>query len=769
MMDLLRFRFTAQDGTGPAWRNIRDQLRGVDGALSSVNERVRRVGRSMRNVGAGLSAGLTAPLTLLGAQSLQLYDTQVKAEAAVRQAILSTGGAANLTAGELGAMASQLQGLTTFGDEDILQNVTAPLLTFTKVQGDVFARAQSAVLDMATLLQMDLRSASVQVGKALNDPIQGITALSRAGVQFSEEQEAMIRSLVETGDVAAAQAIILSELETQFKGQAAAAAATPLGQWQQLSNAIGDVKEQLGEQIAPFLGPLVARVQAAVDWFAALSPEVKQTIVVVGGLAAALGPVVTVLGLATIGVGSLTGAIGTMGAVLLANPVIAIIAAIAAGAYLIYRNWDEIVAWFTATWDRIRETVVAGWARIKSALDEYTPDWLKLLWAGLVDFYAELWDRIAAGVRLGWEIIKGLFTGEYTVAALITDAWAGLVEWFEALWPRVAATFTAFWDGLKSQLAAWPEQFFRTGQAMIDRMIAGIRDRLPFLQRLQDDIGMNVASSIGGQLGINPAPANDLPQMTAEQAARLYGTGQAMGSAVEQGARDALGIHSPSRVFASIGADTMSGLQLGLEGGTDEVLNALRATSEDMGSVIQNAPFVSKLQGWITQSKSVAEFFRSMLADMGQNLMNFALNRAWQGVAQNMAALSAPGGGGGLLSTLFGAALGAVPGGGSAMPFAQGGVFAAPMRFPMGNGKAGVMAENGAEAIMPLTRIGGKLGVRAIEPRESGGAVNVAQSFNIVMEGGGHDDPDRILAALRPAIREEAAKVFARNRRERVS
>jgi phage-related minor tail protein len=156
-----------------------------------------------------------------------------------------------------------------------------------------------------------------------------------------------------------------------------------------------------------------------------------------------------------------------------------------------------------------------------------------------------------------------------------------------------------------------------------------------------------------------------------------------------------------------------------------------------------------------------------MLADMGQNLLKFALNSAWGGVAENIAGMQS-GGGGGLFSSILGAAFGVAPAASStatATPFANGGVFSSPVGFSMGSGQ-GVMGENGSEAIMPLTRIGGKLGVRA-NAGGGGGGTSVVQTFHITVEGG-DDNPDRIVSALRPVMREEAAKVFSRRSRERV-
>lgn len=109
--------------------------------------------------------------------------------------IASTGGAAGLTASEMSAMAmsmSALSGQSLFADDAILgaQNVLA---TFTNIKGQNFGMATQSIIDMSQALGMDLNSASMQVGKALNDPVKGLAALSRSGVQFTADQEAMIR------------------------------------------------------------------------------------------------------------------------------------------------------------------------------------------------------------------------------------------------------------------------------------------------------------------------------------------------------------------------------------------------------------------------------------------------------------------------------------------------------------------------------------------------------------------------------------------------
>jgi phage-related minor tail protein len=667
MLDLIKFKMTGSADTARMTARVKQDLGQIKGALAGVGDRARRVGKSMRNIGAGMSVGITAPMVMLGRQSLRLYDEQVKAQKAVEQAIISTGGAAKLTAPQLFKMASSLQSVTTFGDEDILQNVTAPLLTFTKVSDKVFERAQANVLDMATLMKMDLKSASVLVGKALNDPVKGLSALSRTGVQFSEDQKEVIKSLVQTGDVAGAQVVILEELEKQFKGQAAAVASTDGGKLKQLSNTIGDVKEQLGEQIVPFLTPLAEKVKQAVEWFAALSPEIKKNIVVVGGLAAAAGPLIAGLGIMAMGFGAITTAVTAMGAALLANPVLAVVAALAAGAYLIYRNWDGLSAWFTGLWDQVRQVAVTAWDGIKTTLTSFTPEWMKVAWGELSGWFGALWEGVKASTVAAWEVIRGLLSGEYSVGQLIHAQWQSLGEWFAALGPQVVDAFKGIWADVKAEVSTWPDKMIQVGKDTVAGLWQGIK--------------------------------------SAEAPARQ--AGGALADWVTSGTKDGLKSKSPSRVFMGIGKDIVDGLGIGMqnnagaaEQGITDVVKATTAAAKTASPTQQSFTqmFTSIVTGATRAKDAVATFFQSLATRAAGR----AADLIWTSLG---------------LENLFSSFLGPVAGssagaGGGITAFASGGIVSAPTVFPMTRG-AGLMGEAGPEAIMPLSRVGGVLGVSA--------------------------------------------------------
>ncbi len=265
---------------------------------------------SVRNAGRAMTAGLTAPLALMAAQSVKAFNQQAKAIAQVDAGLKSTGNQVGYTSKQLQQMAANLQSKTLFGDEVILKDATAQLLTFTNIAGDQFARTQSVALDLATRLDGDLKSASIQLGKALNDPVSNLTALSRAGIQFSGEQKEVIKSLAETGRLAEAQTIILDELEKQYGGSAEAAAKAGTGPFKQLQNSIGDLSEEFGKLIAEVLTPLIPKITGIVQSISNMSSSTKSAILTMAAVLGAAGPIAMAVSALMPIIAALTGPIG---------------------------------------------------------------------------------------------------------------------------------------------------------------------------------------------------------------------------------------------------------------------------------------------------------------------------------------------------------------------------------------------------------------------------------------------------------------------------
>lgn len=169
----------------------------------------------------------------------------------------STGGAAGITAGQIGNLATSISNKIGVDDEAIQSNENL-LLTFTNVRNevgkgnDIFNQATQTISDMSAALGQDGKSSAIQLGKALNDPIKGITALSRVGVSFTDQQKKAITADVKRGDTLKAQKIILAELTKEFGGSAAAVA-TP---GEKMKVAWSNLQETIGLAVLPILGKL---------------------------------------------------------------------------------------------------------------------------------------------------------------------------------------------------------------------------------------------------------------------------------------------------------------------------------------------------------------------------------------------------------------------------------------------------------------------------------------------------------------------------------
>ena len=285
--------------------NFGANLQGFDRAMKKAQKSINKFGRDMNRTGQTLTRSFTLPLAGLGVTALKAFDEQQKAIAQVEAGLKSTGNAAGFTSEQLQKMASDLQSKTLFGDEEILKSATAQLLTFTGLTKEQFEMAQVAALDLATRLDRDLKETSIQLGKALNDPIKGITALSRSGVMFTESQKETIKSLVETNRLADAQTLILKELELQYGGSAEAAALAGMGPLQQLGNALLDISESIGEMLLPHVVALAKWVKTWAERFDGLSESTKKTLVVIGLIVAALGPLLIIVGQMALGFGAL--------------------------------------------------------------------------------------------------------------------------------------------------------------------------------------------------------------------------------------------------------------------------------------------------------------------------------------------------------------------------------------------------------------------------------------------------------------------------------
>lgn len=263
--------------------NIKTQMQQLNQKFDDFGSTVKKQTSFLSNfksAAAGVFAGnvMTQGLNLLksGLQSA-IADAQQyeKVTAQLRAGIESTGNAAGLSVEGLKAHASALEELSGV-DENLIIQSQAVFQTFTNIRNvvgkgnDIFNQASAAALDLSVKMGGDLQGATVQLGKALNDPIKGITALTRVGVVFTQAQKDQIKALVESGDVMGAQKIILAEMNTEFGGAAKAAGDTFAGAVARAKDKVSD----FGRDLITKLQPIILSVGKAFGdfWSKYLSP-----------------------------------------------------------------------------------------------------------------------------------------------------------------------------------------------------------------------------------------------------------------------------------------------------------------------------------------------------------------------------------------------------------------------------------------------------------------------------------------------------------------
>jgi hypothetical protein len=210
-------------------------------SLDGVNKRGLTVNSALRGVGIAAAAAGTAAVAVMGLYIARTIEAE-KVQAQLGARVKDTGAVAGRTLKDLNDQAARLQNITVFDDESIGQ-AQAMLLTFTQIRGQNFDRTIESATDLATVMGTDVADAAKILGKALSDPEQGLGALRKAGVTFTDAQTEVIKKMVEGGQIAEAQKVILDKLQSTMGSAAEAARNTLGGALEALKNSFDNLLE----------------------------------------------------------------------------------------------------------------------------------------------------------------------------------------------------------------------------------------------------------------------------------------------------------------------------------------------------------------------------------------------------------------------------------------------------------------------------------------------------------------------------------------------
>lgn len=270
MAATLTVRFLGDD------RDLKRSLNAVEGHTKKTGSVVGGLGKTLVGFGAAAGAINLAKDAFAGLRS--------EAEATrTLEATLKSMGRTTIDTKSITDFAATLQANSDFIEEDIIA-AAGVMATFGNIADRDLNRANQAAADLAARFGMDLSGATVMLGKALNDPIKGLTSLGRAGVQFTQGQKDQIAAMVEAGDVAGAQAIIYEELGKQTTG----AAAAQQDSFERLSDTVGEAAETFLAQLMPAIEKVVGWAITAIEVFGRMDPTAKIVIGAITGITAVL-------------------------------------------------------------------------------------------------------------------------------------------------------------------------------------------------------------------------------------------------------------------------------------------------------------------------------------------------------------------------------------------------------------------------------------------------------------------------------------------------
>lgn len=331
-------------------KKLENAVKGTNARLGTATKRLDHTGKAaatatgnIQRFGVAFRTTLAPIVAATGAVTLLSRSLNLLGQRQADTAALSNGlqklGEGEQTLNRLQASADAL-GKTTLFDQEDFDRGFALLTSFQRIGVDSYERVAKAAADVAQITGQDVRSALLQLSKALEDPARRVTDLSRSGTVFTEQQKEQIKALQESGRLIEAQNLVLSEIEKQYGGAAEAAGkAGYAGAVDSLGESFRDFQERLAQGVEP---AVIGATKALTDLFDIIGKIPKP----VGQAALGIGATATaIIALKAAAVAAIP-VVKSLFALVVANPFVALAAGITAATVALagYRNEAEQIA-----------------------------------------------------------------------------------------------------------------------------------------------------------------------------------------------------------------------------------------------------------------------------------------------------------------------------------------------------------------------------------------------------------------------------------------
>jgi len=458
--------------------NVRADVSEFQKAMQSAQKTMSKMGEKIGNIGKTFSVAVTAPLALLAKTSIDAANDQLEVEKKLETVLKQRTNATTEQIQAIKDLTAAQQKAGVIGDEVQLAgaqqiatfvNTTESVETLIPAMNNLIAQQKGV-----NATQTDAINIANMVGKAFTGQVG---ALSRVGITFDETQAKIIKFGTEEE-----KATTLSQILTQNVGEMnAALLETDEGQITQVTNALGDMMEEIGKELLPMFKTLVGWLDVIVSWFSGLSDKSKNLTIWIGLIAAAIGPLLVGIGFAIKVVSVLAGIIAAIGAPI----TVAILAISALAAWIVYlyttnedvakfinESWGKIKTFLKNTWDFLSDKAMAVFNYLKEFWETHGEDIttnMTEIWDNIViilrwffnliktaaetifnklkTFWENHGDDITKFTTSVWDNIVGIVQGAFKIFKGIIALFAGLLsgDW-EKMWNGAKDIVTGVWD-----------------------------------------------------------------------------------------------------------------------------------------------------------------------------------------------------------------------------------------------------------------------------------------------------------------------------------
>ena len=560
--------------------------------MAQFGASVTAFGGKVSKLGGTLTKNLTLPLAAAGA-AFVVFAKEAE-EATIANAkldnVLTSMGFEQATDRAIN-YAEELE-RTVAVDAEVIKATQTKLATFANLTatvneaGGAFDRATLAALDLAAAGFGSAETNATQLGKALQDPIKGITALARSGVTFTEQEKEKIKALVESGKLLDAQNIVLSAIEKQVGGTAKAGASG----FERIRLSLLQVAETIGMAVLPLIqsiadtisNTIVPRVLPVIEQlterFNNLSPTIKTVVLTVLAFAAGVGPLLLLFGKMISIVGSVISGISALGVALgiAGGPltlIIAGVAALTAAIVFLYKNNEDFRNFVHQAWASIREAISTAITIIRQFIDDnresinqlrqafgvfadFLMKYVAPIVAALIELQLKVLIEVLKGVVLAVQVAINIFNALVTQFKNVSDAVTSLVSFFDNGFRQANNIVTSFKNNITDAFRNASTLLYNVGRDIVMGLWNGLQSMTDFLvtnvtrwiksvlpDPIERALGISSPSKKGAEIGFNFVEG------------LIKGLNENAGKAVETSKGMAMRIGNESSIeFAKVGA-----------------------------------------------------------------------------------------------------------------------------------------------------------------------------------------------------------------------